>query len=80
VAAHLRAAVARELDEIESVLDRERARQVGEEDDARLQRADEDRLATRVVAADLGAELAYARAELSGRQVDLADARVRRRS
>jgi len=66
-------AVARELDEVEGVEDRDRSGEVGEEDDARLQRRDEEGLAARVVARDLGAELADARAELLPREVDLAD-------
>jgi hypothetical protein len=37
--------------------DLERPREVGQEEDARLQRGDEDRLAALVVAGDLGAEL-----------------------
>jgi hypothetical protein len=55
VAAHLRAAVAGELDEVEVVRDRKRTRQIGEEDDARLERADEQRFAAGVVARDLRA-------------------------
>src|SRR5712691_123908 len=77
VTAHLRAAVTGELDEVERVWDRDRPREIGDEDEARLQRADEDRLAAVVVARDLGAELVHARAELVSRQVDLADPRVR---
>ena len=42
----------------------------------RLQRADEQRLAARVVARQLGAELAHARADLVGVEEDLADALV----
>jgi hypothetical protein len=58
------------------VHDRERARQVGEEDEARLQTADQDRLAARVVLADLLAELLDARTDLVGGEVDLADPSV----
>jgi hypothetical protein len=76
VPAHLRAAVAGELDEVERVRDRDRAREVGQEDEARLQRADEDRFAALVVACDLGPELADPRAELVGGEVDLADSLV----
>jgi len=76
VAAHLRAAVARELDEVERMRDRDRTREVGEEDEARLERADEQRLATVEVARDLRAELRDARSQLVGREVDLADARI----
>jgi hypothetical protein len=59
------------------VQDRRRAREVGEEDEARLQRADENRLASFVVARDLGAELTDPRGELIRREIDLADPRVR---
>jgi hypothetical protein len=76
VAAHLRAAVPRELDEVERVQDGRRPREVGEEDEARLQRADEDRLAPLVVARDLRAELGDASRKLVGREIDLPDARV----
>ena len=69
-------AVARELDEVERVVDRDRAREVADERDARLQRADEQRLAARVVAGDLGADLAHAGADLVGVEEDLADAVV----
>jgi hypothetical protein len=55
---------------------RHRAGQVGEKDEARLERADEERLAALVVTRDLGSELADARRDGVGREVDLADARV----
>jgi hypothetical protein len=55
VAAHLRAAVAGELDEVQVVRPGDGARQVGEEDEARLERADEEGLPAGVVAVDLGA-------------------------
>jgi hypothetical protein len=58
------------------VQDRHRARKVGEEDDARLQRRDQQRLAARVVLGDLGAELADPDGDLPGGKVDLADAIV----
>jgi hypothetical protein len=58
------------------VHDGNRAGQVGEEDEARLQRADEDRLEAAIVAADLGAELADPRGELLGGEVDLPDPRI----
>jgi hypothetical protein len=66
-------AVARQLDEVVRVGDPHRAGEVGEEDHARLQRRDEERLAPRVVAGDLAAELADACGQLLPRQVDLAD-------
>jgi hypothetical protein len=56
---------------------RQRPRQVGDEDEARLQRPDEQGLAAGVVGGDLGAELADAGGELLGREVDLADPRFR---
>jgi hypothetical protein len=59
-------AVARELDEVERVMDGDRAREVADERDARLQRADEERLAAGVLAGDLGADLAYTGADLDG--------------
>ena len=58
VTAELARAVAGELDEVERVCDRDRLREVGHKRDAGLERADQQRLAARVVAGDLGAELA----------------------
>jgi hypothetical protein len=58
------------------VHDRGRPRQVGEEDEARLEESDEDRLAARVVLRDLAAELRYTRRDLLGGEVDGADALV----
>ena len=69
-------AVPGELDEVEGVGDLRRAREVGDEDDARLQRRDEDRLVVRVVARELGTQLAYARRNLLRGEVDLADPRI----
>jgi hypothetical protein len=66
-------AVAGQLEEVDRVRDRDRTREVGDEDEARLERGDEQRLAIGVVARDLTAELADARRELLSRQVDLAD-------
>ena len=66
--------VARELEEIETVRNPKRAREVGDEDEARLQRRNEKRLATLVVASDLTAELADTRLQLLAREVDLAEA------
>jgi hypothetical protein len=76
VAAHLRAAVAGELDEVQVVRPGDGAREVGKEDEARLERADEERLPAGVVAVDLGAELADARGEVTRREVDLSYAGV----
>ena len=57
--AHDRAAVAGELDEVDRVEDRDGSREVGGEDEACLERRDENRLAIRVVARDLRSELAH---------------------
>ena len=65
--------VARELDQVDRVQDRDRPREVGEEDGARLQRRHEQRLAAGVVGGDRGAELADARSDLGGREIHLSD-------
>ena len=75
-AAGLARAVAGELDEVDAVDDRERPGQIGEEDDAGLQRPDEKRRAAGVVVGDLGAELPDPGGDLRGREVDVADAVV----
>jgi hypothetical protein len=66
--------VAGELEEVEAVGDPQRTREVGDEDDARLQRCDEQRLTPVVVPLDLAAELGDARLQLLAREVDLAEA------
>jgi hypothetical protein len=76
VAAGRSAVVAGELDEVDLVRDRDRARKVGEEDEARLQQRDEQQVAARVVGGDLRAQLADARANLLGAEEDLTDAWV----
>jgi hypothetical protein len=53
--------VACELDEVEAVVDRQGAGQVRDEDDARFERCDEQRLPTLVVTGDLAPELADTR-------------------
>jgi hypothetical protein len=58
------------------VRDRDRSREVGEEDEARLQERDEEEVAVGVVLCDLRAELADARAQLLRAEEDLADAEV----
>jgi hypothetical protein len=58
------------------VQDRHRPREVGEKDDARLERRDEERLAARIVRRYLGPEFTDANGDLRGRKVDLADAVV----
>jgi hypothetical protein len=68
------AAVSGDLEEVEFVWDLERAREVGQEDEARLQRRDEDRVGVDVVQRDLRRQLANAAADLLTREVDLADA------
>jgi hypothetical protein len=76
LAARVGTAVAGELDEVDAVGDRDCAAEVGEEDEARLQQADEDRFAADVVGRDLTAELADARRDLLRRQVDGTDSLV----
>jgi hypothetical protein len=76
VPARRRAGIARELDEVEVMVNRDRARQVGDEEEARLQRADEERLAPPVVVRDLAAELVDASSDLARGEVDVADALV----
>jgi hypothetical protein len=66
------AVVPRQLDEVDRVRDRNRAREVGEEDEARLQQRDEQQVAAFVIASDVGAELADARVEFPGREEDVA--------
>jgi hypothetical protein len=78
VAAVRLALVARQLEEVELVRDLQRAREVGEEDEARLERCNEDRVLALVVAGDLSGELADTRRELRCGEVDLTDPRVRR--
>jgi hypothetical protein len=65
--------VARQLDEIDPVQNRDRTGQIREEDGARFQRGDEQRLTPVVVTGDLAAELGDARAQLLASEVDLAD-------
>jgi hypothetical protein len=76
VAAHRGAAVAGQLDEVDLVRDRDRAREVGQEDEARLQEADQQQLALRVVGRDLLAELGDAGAQGLRVEEDLADSGV----
>jgi hypothetical protein len=68
------AAVRRELEEVQLVRDLERAREIGQEDETRLQRCYQDRVRVDVVAGDVRRELADAAADLLTREVDLADA------
>jgi hypothetical protein len=66
--------VARELEEVEPVGDADGAGEVGDEDEARLQRCDQERLAAVVVARYLPSELSDARSYLLAREVDGAEA------
>jgi hypothetical protein len=73
VAAGVGAVVPGELDEVDLVQDWDRAREVGEEDEARLQQRDEQQLAIRVVSGDLRAQLVDAAPQLLGGEEDVAD-------
>ena len=68
--------VAGQLEEVELVRDGDRAREVGQEDETRLQRRDEEWILALVVAGDVGAELSDACGDLGGGEVDLPDARI----
>jgi hypothetical protein len=67
--------IARELEEIEPVRNRDRTRQVGDEDEAGLERRDQQRLEAFVVPRDLSAELVDACLQLLPREVDVPEAR-----
>jgi hypothetical protein len=69
-----RAVVAGQRDEVQLVEDGKRSGEIGDEDDARLQRRDEDRFPPFVVVGDLRTELLDARFDLLGGEVDLPDA------
>ena len=71
-------AVSSELDELEVVRNGRGAGEVGEEDEARLQRGDEERLPPVVVACDVVSELGDAACDLVGREIDVADPPVGR--
>jgi hypothetical protein len=71
-----RVAVPGELDEVDLVKDRDRAREVGEEDEARLQERHEEEVAVCVVLGDLRAELTDAPLKLLGGEKGLADTGV----
>jgi hypothetical protein len=68
--------VAREIDEVDVVDDRDGAGEVGDEDDRRLERGDQDGLEALVVGGDLGPELFDPRLDLLGGEVRLADPRI----
>ena len=76
VAAGVGAVVAGELDKVDRVRDRDCAREVGQEDEARLQQRDEQQVATGVLAGDLRAELVDASSQLVRCEKDLADSGV----
>ncbi len=78
MAAGVGAVVAGELDEVDLVRNRNRARKVGEEDEARLQQRDQQQLALGVVPGDVRAELVDAAAQLLGGEEDLAYTGIRR--
>jgi hypothetical protein len=76
VPAGLGGAVARQLDEVERVEDRDGARQITRERDARFQRADQQGLAPVVVARQLGTQLLHPGTEFVPVEEDCADAVV----
>jgi hypothetical protein len=67
------ARVGRELEEVDRVRDRQGAGEVGQEDGARLERRDEQRLAARIGLGKLGAELRDPAADLVAGEVDIPD-------
>jgi hypothetical protein len=71
VAAGVGAVVAGELDEVDRVGDGDRAREIGQEDEARLQQRDEQQVAVGIVARDVRAKLGDAGLQLPGREEDL---------
>jgi hypothetical protein len=71
VAAGVGAVVAGELVEVDRVRDGDRAREIGQEDEARLQQRDEQQVAVGIVARDVSAELGDAGLQLIGREEDL---------
>jgi hypothetical protein len=68
--------VAGQCDEVQIVDDRQSPREVGDEDDGRFQRRDQDRLEAFVIGSDLRAQLLDAGLDLLPCEVDLADALV----
>jgi hypothetical protein len=67
--------VARELDEVDAVVDPDRPREVGDEDDAGLERRDQKRLPALVVTGDVATQLANPCRNLLAREVDLPETR-----
>jgi hypothetical protein len=76
VAAGRGVAVPGELDEVDLMRDRNRAGEIGEEDEARLQERDEQEVAVGVVLGDLATELADAGPDLFRGEKGLADTGV----
>ncbi len=76
VATRLGAGIARELEEVERVRDRDGAREVGDEGDAGFQRPDQDRLAAVVRVGDLLTKLLHASRERARVEIDVADSVV----
>jgi hypothetical protein len=72
-AAGLATGVGGKLEEVDAVGNRQRAREVGEEDGARLERCDEQRLALGIGGCELLTELDDAAGDLLPGQVDLPD-------
>jgi hypothetical protein len=73
LAAFVGVAVAGELDEVERVMDRQRAREIADERDAGLQRADQDRFEPGEVARDFLSEPSDSRRKLVGVEENLSD-------
>jgi hypothetical protein len=63
-------------DEVEAVEDRERAREIRDEDDRGPEGGDEDRLASLVVGGDRGAELFDPRPDVLSGEIDVPDPRI----
>jgi hypothetical protein len=72
------AVVARQLDEVDLVGDRDRSREVGQEDEARLQEGDQEEFAALVVLGDLRAQLGDTLSQLPGAEEDVPESRVSR--
>jgi hypothetical protein len=68
--------VCRQLDQVDPVDDRKRAREIGEEDHARLQRRHEQRLESGVVVDEELTELLYPGGDLHAGEIDLSDLTV----
>jgi hypothetical protein len=69
-------AVACELDEIQLVDRRNRAREIGSEEERSLERRHEHEIAVGVISRDLGPELGDARLDLLLGEIGLADAKL----